>query len=361
MRHMTAGRLFSAVLALTLACNAAGAQATETVSENSVTEADVSGLINNARAEIRRLRAILTTEESRLAEERRQAERALQSDETVEALNVQIGLARRYLPEHPVVVTMGNACQDAFDQLDLPPAREFATNCAREVQPIRQVPVLYPCSRLQLGPSGAGLGLTGYVSSDENLESLVQQYGETFVRGVTVRPWPVCKALETLELPTTMTSTPNIALLSRQNTVALGESLAFEVITPDVPSFLYLYYLQADDTVVNLQPRRGAFRPQYGPREKLRFGDGLQGRQTYTASPPVGPEAIVAIATRSPLDLLDELESPSDGQYRNDDGTLFSRAQFLENLDAAIADVPAKAKGRREIASKVLYVRIIER
>jgi len=141
-----------------------------------------------------------------------------------------------------------------------------------------------------------GASYEGFVESETELAELREQYGNDAVARVAVRPWPVCEALLTLDGPLAASSRPTISVDGGSDKVKFGDVLGFSVTTPDFPSFLYVVYLQADGTVVNLVPRRGPIRRQFGPRTVLKFGDGKEGRQKFRVGAPAGAETIVAIA-----------------------------------------------------------------
>jgi len=329
------------------------------VTQSAIAQAPIEtprALFDDARNEVTRLRAMLQREEAEIARKFTETQRALQSGETVEQTGIQLGLARRYLAEHPLVRGMDTECQAAFSKLSDPQSRATAEGCVDRAPIGQPLPSGMDCARLTVEAGLTGLELEGYVSTDQDLALLSETYGVMVTRGVSVRPYPVCRALDTLGFTNTMEPTPEIQLLSRAKSVAIGESLAFEVITPKVPSFLYLVYLQSNDTVVNLLPKIGVMRTQHSPRTRLRFGDGIEDPRVFTASLPTGPEAIVAISARSPLDWLDSFESGPSGQFFGADNRLASRAEFLDRLDGALKDFKERPNGNREISYDLLYL-----
>ncbi|MEM8551059.1 MAG: DUF4384 domain-containing protein [Pseudomonadota bacterium] len=165
------------------------------------------------------------------------------------------------------------------------------------------------CSDIAVSAEVAGRRIaTGFVEKPSDLQSL-RKLGIVDASRVAVRPWPVCEAMKTLSAPRRSPIAPEIRMLAGETDLAFGDSLAFEVTMPDVPAFLYLVYIDAKGTAVNLLPRRGPLRAQQAPGARLVFGDGGPGRLTFTASPPTGNEAVIAIAARSPLMALEELET----------------------------------------------------
>lgn len=185
-----------------------------------------------------------------------------------------------------------------------------------------------------------------------------------------VRPWPVCEALMTTKDLIASHDKPHIRLLSGQESVALGGSLAFEVTTPNYPAFLYLAYLQSDGSVVNLAPRIGILRKQYQPGTKLLFGDGADGRQTFSAQLPLGNEAIIAISSRSPISQLEDLEVEGEGgqftlpawEAAKSDGKPVADRLYLTAIRAGLAEQPDTDERvlARELSADVLHLTIRE-
>lgn len=218
----------------------------------------------------------------------------------------------------------------------------------------------------------AAVRYTGFVASEvDRLEFLISKSStlSSMVSDIKVRPWPVCEALLSLTEPLGASDRPKVHLLSDATEVAFGQSLAFEVTTPNFPAFVYLVYLQADGSVVNLVPRVGPIRKQYPPHSVLTFGDGKDGRQRFTAVAPAGAEAIIAIAARSPIFQLEELENSDDGgQYTlpewsmpdGDEG--MGDRQFLTALRAGMEERPEADENvlAREISADVLHITIKE-
>ena len=114
------------------------------------------------------------------------------------------------------------------------------------------------------------------------------------------------------------------------------------------------------------------------PAPTLVFGDGKDGRQTFRAAEPIGSEAIVAIAARSPLAQLEELEK-AGGQFRlsaasrRDDGDEWLDDEpkaaspkaddrlYLSILRAAMAENPQTEDLARETTADVAYVSIAKK
>lgn len=270
---------------------------------------------------------------------------------------------------HPSVSIAEGTCRDDLravgqdDLLDSALARLPQLNdCAETIAPRVRIDLPYECASLfwRVGGDG-GLTLTGHVQDPGDLAELQTRFGPALTEDVVARPFPVCSALEALELPLTSNKKPAIRMLSGKSRVPFNDSLAFEVVTPDFYAFVYLAYLQADGTVVNLLPRRSFIRKQHPPRTVLRFGDGQEGRQTYTATAPAGTEAIIGIASRSPIDVLEDLEQGASGQYppRDAQGRVLDQTVFLDLLNSSLDEEYERGAGQREISAEVLHLTVV--
>jgi hypothetical protein len=134
----------------------------------------------------------------------------------------------------------------------------------------------------------------------------------------------------TLKDPLRAPSRPRVSinggrvLASGVTSLAVRQAFSIEIAAPDVPAFMYAYYIEDDGTVVNLIPRRGPMRKQTMPGERLVIGDGRGGQPTFRIAPlastrPLGDpmrghEAVVVIAARAPIDEFEEREGP-DGPF----------------------------------------------
>ncbi|GAB4527488.1 MAG: hypothetical protein Tsb0019_29530 [Roseibium sp.] len=221
------------------------------------------------------------------------------------------------------------------------------------------------CSSLYVSEDtpGGSARVSGFVSTQEALASLSAEFPAEVIRDVEVRPWPVCEVLKTLDRPLAEPSRPTIRLLGGSADLAFGDSLAFEVTAPDFAAFLYIVYIQADGTVVNLLPRRGPVRRQVRFGETFVYGDGRQGRQKFTVQPPAGSEAIVVIAARSPIGQLEDLEAGGSGQFAMpvsaEGGSAIADDRFfLTALRAGMAERPEETRLPREISAAVLHLTI---
>jgi hypothetical protein len=231
------------------------------------------------------------------------------------------------------------------------------------VQPKRDTP-----SVTKAGDCGqvfkVGSTYDGFVESEEKLAELKKEFPDASMDHVAVRPWPVCEALLTLDQPLGVSSRPRITLDSGSDKVKFGDLVGFSVTSPNFPSFLYVVYLQADGQVVNLVPRRGPLRKQLPPGTVLKFGDGKEGRQRFRAAAPAGPEAIVAIASRSPLGQIEALETSGTGQFRLSAGDRKKGEAdpqdrlYLSQLRAALAENPDPAQTAREVTADVVHLTV---
>lgn len=329
--------------------------------QDSQARAEIQTLFNEANAELTDLTALYYSMSDRLSdwEEELQRTAALPLIDNQDGLQSQAArnLATKIV-EHPLLPNTGLRCRDDLGAL-LIPGNVIDDNglkdCARDVTLATPYLGRVDCGKLfwEAGPDGV-LRLTGHVENPSTKTGLVEKFGEDIAAGVTEIPYPGCQALTTLELPLTSESRPVIRMLSNTSDIAFGESLAFEITTPDFFSFVYVIYLQADGAVFNLMPQRSLLRAQQDPRSRLRFGDGIDGRQTFTAQAPAGNEAIIAIAARSPIQVLDDLERPSDGQYGLYRNQVVNHPVFLEILNESMDDLSEEGRGRREISADVL-------
>ena len=267
------------------------------------------------------------------------------------------------IARHPLVLTTNGFCKDAFQELiveTLPARPDVISTCIEEMRPRTRHKARLDCATLHwvVAPNGQ-LRLEGHVSGTEDYAQLAALYGAQTVATVVERPFPACAALEALELPMTSNARPDLRILSDETRVAFSESLAFEVKTPDFFAYVYVVYLQADGSVVNLTPKTRLLREQYRPNSVLRFGDGLEWLQTYTASAPAGSEAIIVVASRSPIDSLDTLEIGPQGQYAlRSDGTPLDQSGFLNLLRRGM-EQEHSGRGTREISAEVLHITVV--
>jgi hypothetical protein len=145
--------------------------------------------------------------------------------------------------------------------------------------------------------------LSGFVGSEADL-NLVKRVAaavpKASVGDVTLAPWPQCEAMETLEKPLAAVDPPKIYIGNEYERLA-GEVLKIEIQSPPQISYLYVSYVQADGSLVHLVQPDGVVAQPTLPNQKMTFGDGIDGRATFTVTAPFGREMIIAIASRSPL------------------------------------------------------------
>jgi hypothetical protein len=158
------------------------------------------------------------------------------------------------------------------------------------------------CGKVAAERLGGSTVLTGYVSSQTDFE-LVRQIAangiNTSLGNLVVAPWPQCEALQTLEKSLAESDQPKIAIGAKE--FRDGDTLRIEIQSPAQISYLYIVYIQADGSVVNLAQPAGLVPQPTLPNTTLIFGDGMAGRAKFTVGPPYGREMIIALASRSPL------------------------------------------------------------
>jgi hypothetical protein len=145
--------------------------------------------------------------------------------------------------------------------------------------------------------------LSGHVASETDLRLVAQIAANvpgTTLRDVEVVAWPFCEALETLQAPLASADPPKISLGAGEP-LHDGDNLAIEVRSPKQPAYLYVAYIQADGSIINLAQPKGATDGPTAPGATLKFGDGQEGRPRFLISRPFGREMILAIASRSRL------------------------------------------------------------
>lgn len=172
------------------------------------------------------------------------------------------------------------------------------------VKPSVELPV-FECSRLETA-SESGLTrkkIMGFVSSQDDLDTLQTDFGAAYQIDVKLRPWPQCEALLIVsgsENRINGLTAPSLAL--GQTRFMEDELLVIEAQMPSFSGYLHLAYFQADGSVVNLhQAATSQSLQTLLPNETIIMGDGNEGRPKFTVSGPFGAEMILAIATRSPL------------------------------------------------------------
>jgi Domain of unknown function (DUF4384) len=115
-----------------------------------------------------------------------------------------------------------------------------------------------------------------------------------------------------------------------------GDVLSIKVTTDARFSYLYVAYVQADGTVAHLVQPTGLVPSQTPPSSRLLFGDGKDGRQSFTIGAPFGHETIIAITSQSPLFNSPRPETETEREY-------------LSALRKALIALPDGKMGPREI------------
>jgi hypothetical protein len=142
-------------------------------------------------------------------------------------------------------------------------------------------------------------GFVGYQADLDKIEDAAAKIGAVSL--VQLRPWPQCEAMLTLSDFLERPDAPALQVAQGRTEVKAGEALTMNVTTPPHPTYLYLSYIQADGSVVNLLQPEGAVPSPLAARSSFVFGDGEEGRSRFTVGQPYGREMVIAIAAKSPL------------------------------------------------------------
>ena len=197
------------------------------------------------------------------------------------------------------------------------------------------------CAHVNVQNRSGRNALTGFVGYQADLD-LVRQIARnipnTSAEGVTLAPWPQCEALLTLEKPLAAADSPTLTIDSAN--MRAGDTLKITVRSPAQISYLYVAYVQADGSVVQLQQPQGTVPSPILPNQTLVFGDGAENRPKFTIGPPFGPEMIIALASRSPLF---DVELPATQTERD----------YLSALRRALIYKPSPDLPDREVAATV--------
>lgn len=160
---------------------------------------------------------------------------------------------------------------------------------------------------------GNRVTLTGYVGSDQDLDSLRRNVAAVpGVQGpvemrVEVQPWPFCEMLQIIAPFEDPGAGLRLAIGTGVLDLREGEPLVFDITPPSFPSYLYFDFVQHDGEVYHLlrpTPADGT-QPAGGPVRIERAEDG----SLYVVTPPFGREMLVAVATERPL-----FETDADAQ-----------------------------------------------
>lgn len=156
----------------------------------------------------------------------------------------------------------------------------------------------FECSSLAFKNDKNQATVFGFVGTSKDFETLKQEVGTHAKLDVSVRPWPQCEAL--LIIGTKDTARATRLTLEKQEFRA-DDELNIKVETPNFSTHLHLAYFQADGSVVHLSQSALDNLETVGPRSKLVYGDGNEGRPRFVVQEPFGNEMVLAITTRSPL------------------------------------------------------------
>jgi len=147
--------------------------------------------------------------------------------------------------------------------------------------------------------------LSGFAGRERDIDPIAQALQAqcaVVTRDIVPRPWPQCEVLVNLRTELAQPRGLKVSIAGQADAaLKAGDTVMIEVITPSTPSYLYLTYVQADGNAVHLTRPLGRYPKPLPPNTRLVFGDGQAGRARFTASPPFGPEAVVAIAAPQPL------------------------------------------------------------
>jgi Papain family cysteine protease/Domain of unknown function (DUF4384) len=199
------------------------------------------------------------------------------------------------------------------------------------------------CGRIHEAHQQGRVTLDGFVASDADL-ALVREVAKNqpniTVGQITVAPWPLCEAMDTLEKPLKEASLRPSLATSLQGIGRAGETLRVDLKSPSRPSYVYLSYIQADGTVITLTQPQGKILSQTQARSSFVFGDGAPGHGKFTIGEPYGYEMIVAITSASPL-------------FDNSLPEQLSERDFLSALRKALLYKPAASMPDREVSAAI--------
>lgn len=327
---------------------------------------EAADLIAYAKGEIATLNDGILFAEQQLSDWEQQILLQERNGSGLEDIDRQIAATQKQVLSHPLLPRDAPECDDLWAEMafNFPINLAVAQNCIQNMVPTALLPESLECSNLRWTSKPDGqIVLAGHVSKDSDVTFLQRKYGPLTTAEISAKPWPVCGALVALDVPMTSQDKPVMQMLNGSNRIRFNESLAFQVKTPDFFAFVYISYLQADGSVVNLTPRRRPLRTQSPPNTVLHFGDGREGRQTYLASAPAGPEAIIAIAARSPIAELEALEVGASGQYWMRSGTAglvpVDQGAFIKLIEDGLADRADNGSKAREMSAELLHITVV--
>ena len=232
------------------------------------------------------------------------------------------------------------------------------------IQPAPIAPITgLECGHVKEVERDGKLVLTGFVGSDTDLAKLTDQAKAVSAAvEVTVRPWPQCELLLTLDKAFSLSNRPTAKIetagrLTEKNPdVGDGfettDYLKFTVTTPPYPSYLHAAYIQADGSVVNvLQPDNLAL-AAYPPSTKLMLGDLKGPGPKFRVGPPFGRVMLVVLASRSPV-----FAAPSSQHKRLNETCLWHSAAERSLANPTALPGERGIRGIRFNRSPVGYIR----
>ncbi len=158
------------------------------------------------------------------------------------------------------------------------------------------------CGKVGTRTEGERRVLSGFVATDGDLKligAVAAGSPDLALGEIEVVPWPLCEALQTLDQALGAPEPPRISV----NAAALreGDNLTIEAQSSGEPRHLYVSYVQADGSVLNLaQPAADAGEATVRA-SVLKFGDGKDNRPRFLIGPPFGREMIITLASPRPL------------------------------------------------------------
>ena len=200
------------------------------------------------------------------------------------------------------------------------------------------------CAKVVETTVGNATQLTGFVGKDADLDAIRQAYaGKKINIDVSVRPWPQCEILQTLDKQLQSQDRPTLQSSAVASRISAGSNLTIDIKTPGWPAYIYASYIQADGSVVTLsQPQLTPPTPTKRSSEQL-FGDGKEGRAKFTVAAPFGREMAVVLAARSPL-------------FDNPMPATMTEREYLSMIRRALIYKPDPAQPDREVSASVLAI-----
>lgn len=161
-----------------------------------------------------------------------------------------------------------------------------------------ELPAGLECSSVSLAADPSAL--IGFVSTPDDLERIEAVAGSNGIANrVALRPWPQCEVLLTLADQMAESDAPVLDVDRTQ--YREGEQLVVGVETPRFDGYVHVAYIQADGSVATLEQVSPTSLVTHAPGSRLLFGDGKDGRASFTIGAPFGNEMLVVLASKSPL------------------------------------------------------------